>query len=52
MLGEGATLRPVRFGPFELAVDTGELRKAGVRLKLLVRRNPYGKPGVELTCLH
>ena len=27
-------LTAVRFGPFELSVDTGELRKEGVRLKL------------------
>ena len=35
----------VRFGPFELLVETGELRENGVRLKL------SGQPIQVLTCL-
>src|SRR5215813_1569314 len=34
MAGEPAVLPAVRFGPFELFVETGELCKNGVRLKL------------------
>jgi len=37
--------KEVRFGPFELLVDSGELRKNGVRLKL------SGQPIQVLTCL-
>jgi len=34
MAEERLALTAVRFGPFELAVETGELSKDGVRLKL------------------
>src|SRR6516225_4961471 len=34
MAGEPPVLTRVRFGPFELFVESGELRKNGVRLKL------------------
>lgn len=34
MEGPKAPTRIYRFGPFELVVDAGELRKNGVRLKL------------------
>ena len=45
MPAERATLRPVCFGPFELSIETGELRKDGVRLKL------SGQPIQVLACL-
>jgi len=42
---ESKTISRVRFGPFELATDTGELRKNSVRIKL------FGQPIKVLTLL-
>src|SRR5215469_14596657 len=42
---ESRTISTVRFGPFELSTDTGELRKNGIRIKL------FGQPIKVLTLL-